>query len=46
MMGMPPTNKSFNIEGVDIIVLKDGKLLTVGAISNQKIMRQARLDTP
>ncbi len=25
MMGMPPTNKQINVDGVDIVVMKDGK---------------------
>ncbi len=26
MMGMPPTNKSFSIDGADVVIFKDGKL--------------------
>ena len=41
MMGKPGTGKSFNIEGVDIIVLKDGKATDrFGYFENEKMMQQ------
>jgi steroid delta-isomerase-like uncharacterized protein len=41
MMGMPATNKSFNIDGVDIITLKDGKATDRwGYFENMKMMQQ------
>jgi steroid delta-isomerase-like uncharacterized protein len=41
MPGMPPTNKPFNIEGVDVIVMKDGKATDRwGYFENEKMMQQ------
>lgn len=41
MMGMPPTNKSFEIQGVDIIVVKDGRATEHWGFSEEmKMMMQ------
>jgi len=40
-MGMPATNKSFNVDGVDIVVLKDGKAREHGGyMEEMKMMHQ------
>jgi steroid delta-isomerase-like uncharacterized protein len=40
-MGMPATNKQFNIEGVDIVVIKDGKAVEHwGYMEEGKMMEQ------
>ncbi len=41
MMGMPATNKSYKIDGVDIIVMKDGKAADRwGYFEDMKMMQQ------
>jgi steroid delta-isomerase-like uncharacterized protein len=47
MMGMPATNKPINIEGVDIVVLKDGKAVEHwGYMEESKMMEQLGMNNP
>jgi len=47
MMGMPPTNKQINIDGVDIVVIKDGKAVEHwGYQEENKMMTQRGLMPP
>ena len=41
MMGMPPTNKKMNVDGVNILKIKDGKLSEHwGYMEEMKLMQQ------
>jgi predicted ester cyclase len=40
MMGMPATNKSVSVDGVDIVVFKDGKAVEHWEVSDQLGMMQ------
>lgn len=46
-MGMPPTNKQINVEGVDIVIIKDGKAAEHwGYMEEMKMMQQLGMMPP